>query len=113
LRAALSASFLATSGGILASAHLATDAFVRIHEGMAKNDHQGAGRIWSRLEQLVPLMFREANPMPIKYCLWSQGLLRSAECRLPLTQVSQSLAAALDQALGELDDASTLGGASP
>lgn len=100
-------------GGILASAHLATDAFVRIHESMAKNDHQGARRIWSRLQQLVPLLFREANPMPIKYCLWRQGLLRSAECRLPLTQVSQSLGAALDRALAELEDASALEGASP
>ncbi len=100
-------------GGILASAHLAMDAFVRVHARMNKNDHQGARRIWSRLEQLVPLLFREANPMPIKYCLWRQGLLRSTECRLPLTQVSQGLAVALDQALAELEDASTLGGPSP
>ena len=31
--------------------------------------------------------------MPIKYFLWRQGLLRSAECRLPLTQVSPQLGA--------------------
>jgi 4-hydroxy-tetrahydrodipicolinate synthase len=47
----------------------------------------------------VPLLFREANPMPVKYCLWRQGLLRSPECRLPLTRVSASLAAALDRAM--------------
>ena len=50
--------------------------------------------------------------MPIKYCLWRQGLLRSAECRLPLTQVSQSLGAALDRALAELRSVA-LEGASP
>jgi 4-hydroxy-tetrahydrodipicolinate synthase len=49
---------------------------------------------------MVPLLFQEANPMSIKYCLWRQGLIRSAECRLPLTQISQGLAAALDHALG-------------
>jgi 4-hydroxy-tetrahydrodipicolinate synthase len=49
---------------------------------------------------MVPLLFREANPMPIKYCLWRQGLLRSPECRLPLTRVSPSLAAELDRAIG-------------
>jgi dihydrodipicolinate synthase/N-acetylneuraminate lyase len=39
---------------------------VAVHERMAANDHQGARAIWSRLEPLVPLLFREANPMPIK-----------------------------------------------
>ena len=32
----------------------------------------------------MPVLFREPNPMPIKYCLWRHGLLRSPECRLPL-----------------------------
>jgi 4-hydroxy-tetrahydrodipicolinate synthase len=86
-------------GGILASAHLATADFIAIHHRMRANDHHGALRLWSRLETLVPLLFREANPMPVKYCLWRQGLLRSAECRLPLTQVSLQLAAELDRAM--------------
>jgi 4-hydroxy-tetrahydrodipicolinate synthase len=86
-------------GGILASAHLAALDFVAIYERMRANDHRGALRLWSRLETLVPLLFREANPMPIKYCLWRQGLLRSAECRLPLTQVSPQLATELDRAM--------------
>lgn len=66
---------------------------------MLANDHHGARRLWSDLETTVPLLFHEANPMPIKYCLWRQGLLRSPECRLPLTRVSVSLAAALDRAM--------------
>ena len=86
-------------GGILASAHLETGAFLAIYERMLANDHRGARRIWSGLETLVPLLFREANPMPIKYCLWRQGLLRSLECRLPLTRISPELAAALDRVL--------------
>lgn len=86
-------------GGILASAHLETRAFVDIHERMLANDHRGAHRLWSGLEPIVPLLFREANPMPIKHCLWRQGLIRSPECRLPLTRVSPGLAAELDAAL--------------
>jgi 4-hydroxy-tetrahydrodipicolinate synthase len=35
--------------------------------------------------------------MPIKHCLWRQGLIRSAECRLPLTRVSAALGAELDR----------------
>jgi 4-hydroxy-tetrahydrodipicolinate synthase len=95
-------------GGMLASAHLRTRDFIDIHQRMLANDHRGARRLWSQLEPLVPLLFREANPMPIKYCLWRQRLLRSPECRLPLTRISLQLAAELDHALGQIDD-----GASP
>ena len=34
--------------------------------------------------------------MPIKYCLWRQGLIRSPECRLPLASISERLARELD-----------------
>jgi 4-hydroxy-tetrahydrodipicolinate synthase len=100
-------------GGILASAHIATPNFIDIHARMLANDHHGALRLWRRLEGLVPLLFREANPMPVKYCLWRQGLLRSPECRLPLTQVSPELAAPLDQAIGELQEAASFGDTKP
>jgi len=86
-------------GGILAASHLQTDRFVRVYERMTANDHQAARAAWSRLEPLVPLLFKEANPMPIKHCLWRLGLIRSPACRLPLTRVSQRLAAELDHAL--------------
>jgi 4-hydroxy-tetrahydrodipicolinate synthase len=84
-------------GGILASAHVETAAFLAVYERMAANDHQGAQKAWARLEAIVPLLFREANPMPIKHCLWRQGLIDSAECRLPLTRVSDALARDLDR----------------
>jgi 4-hydroxy-tetrahydrodipicolinate synthase len=66
---------------------------------MAANDHHGARAEWSRLEGLVPLLFAEANPVPIKWCLRRQGLIASPECRLPLTRISAGLADALDRAL--------------
>ena len=83
-------------GGILASAHVATERFVALHARMVANDHREARAIWSELEAVVPLLFREANPMPIKHWLWTRGLVQSAECRLPLTRVSEGLAAELD-----------------
>jgi 4-hydroxy-tetrahydrodipicolinate synthase len=92
-------------GGILAAAHLATRLFVRVQERMAANDHQGARTEWSRVEGLVPLLFQEANPMPIKHCLWRQGLIRSPECRLPLTRVSPELAGVLDRLVASLGGA--------
>jgi len=58
---------------------------------------QGALKAWSRLEPMIPLLFKEPNPVPIKHCLWRQGLIASAECRLPLTRVSETLAGELDR----------------
>jgi 4-hydroxy-tetrahydrodipicolinate synthase len=86
-------------GGILASAHLQTERFVAVYERMRANDHRAALTIWADLESLVPLLFREANPMPIKHALWRQGLIGSPECRLPLTRVSRELADELDDAV--------------
>lgn len=84
-------------GGILASSHVETAGFLSVYERMAANDHQGALKAWSRLETIVPLLFREANPMPIKHCLRRQGLIVSAECRLPLTRISEALGRDLDR----------------
>ena len=84
-------------GGILASAHVETATFLAVYERMAANDHQGALKAWSRLEPMVPLLFKEPNPVPIKHCLWRQRLIASAECRLPLTRVSDALAQDLDR----------------
>ena len=84
-------------GGILASAHVETATFLSVYERMVANDHQGALKAWSRLEPMVPLLFKEPNPVPIKHCLWRQGLIASAECRLPLTRVSDALARDLDR----------------
>ena len=85
-------------GGILASSHVATERFVAVYERMVRNDHRGALARWRTLEELVPLLFKEANPMPIKHCLWRHGLIASPECRLPLTRISPALAAELDRA---------------
>jgi 4-hydroxy-tetrahydrodipicolinate synthase len=84
-------------GGILASAHLETDTFIAIHARMTANDHHGALTLWSTLEAMIPLLFKEPNPMPIKHCLWRRGLIGSLECRLPLTRISRTLADELEQ----------------
>ncbi|WP_315835195.1 4-hydroxy-tetrahydrodipicolinate synthase [Bradyrhizobium prioriisuperbiae] len=89
-------------GGILASCHLATDAFVDVFRLHVANDHRGALATWAPLMRMIPALFKEANPIPLKYCLWRQGLIASPECRLPLTAVSQGLAEELDRLLEQL-----------
>jgi 4-hydroxy-tetrahydrodipicolinate synthase len=84
------------NGGILAAAHLVTERFVEIDRLVTANDHVAARTIWSSLRSFIPKLFQEANPMPIKHCLWRQGLIASPECRLPLSSISKGLALELD-----------------
>ena len=86
-------------GGILASAHLHTAEFLRIYGLIKGNDHQGALTAWKQLSPIIPLLFQEPNPAPVKYCLYKMGLIRSAELRLPLTDISETLRDKLDQLL--------------
>src|SRR5258707_3944753 len=83
-------------GGILAASHLMTAGLVGVGRRFAANDLAGAPAAWAPLAAFLPLLFAQANPMPIKYLLWRQGLIASPECRLPLTRVSDSLARRLD-----------------
>jgi 4-hydroxy-tetrahydrodipicolinate synthase len=84
-------------GGILAAAHLATERFVEVGQLVAANDLVAARAVWSSVRGFIPKLFQEANPMPIKHCLWRQGLIASPECRLPLSSISDGLARDLDR----------------
>ncbi|MBS0549617.1 MAG: 4-hydroxy-tetrahydrodipicolinate synthase [Proteobacteria bacterium] len=88
-------------GGILAASHLMTERFVSVARAFARNDLAAARTAWAPLARLVPLLFAEANPMPIKHCLWRRGLIESPECRLPLMRISETLASRLDGLLAE------------
>ncbi len=90
------------AGGILAAAHIAPERYIRVAELIAANDLERARTIWQPLQQFIPKLFQEANPIPVKYCLWRQGLIASPECRLPLSSISDGLAQELDQLLPNL-----------
>jgi len=83
-------------GGILASSHIKTENFIEIYNRIKRNDHQGALEIWEKLARLIPLLFEEPNPSPIKYCLKKMGLIESPELRLPLMTITETLQNKLD-----------------
>ena len=83
-------------GGVLASAHLYTDEFINVFKHLKGNDLNAALEIWRRIETIIPLLFREPNPAPLKYCLASQKLIRSPETRMPLGKISMDLQKELD-----------------
>lgn len=87
-------------GGILASAHVETAAFAAIRTRLLAGDQPGALAAWQALSDLPRLLFAEPSPAPIKHWLWRTGLIDSPEVRLPMTGVSDALAARLD---GEIE----------
>ena len=81
------------NGGILAAAHVKTRAFARVREVLLAGDQAAALRLWSELIDLARLLFAEPSPAPIKHWLWRAGLIDSPEVRLPMTTVTDALAA--------------------
>lgn len=94
-------------GGILAASHVMTERFRAVQQALAAHDLASARAAWQPLAGLVPLLFAEANPMPIKHLLWRQGLIASPECRLPLTRISDGLARQLEARLAAVDEPGT------
>jgi 4-hydroxy-tetrahydrodipicolinate synthase len=84
-------------GGILASAHVETETFAKVHRLMVTGERDAALACWQSVADLTRLLFAEPSPAPIKYWLWRSGLIASPEVRLPMTEVSEELAARLDR----------------
>ncbi|AOR24803.1 4-hydroxy-tetrahydrodipicolinate synthase [Clostridium taeniosporum] len=90
---------LGGDGGILASASLNTESFIKIYDYIQNNNHKEALKIWSDISKFIPLLFQEPNPTPLKYCLKKIGLIDSDEVRLPLTNITDKLKEKLDNML--------------
>lgn len=88
---------LGGDGGILAAAHLKTRDYVDIYNLAKDNNHQAALDKWRPLTKIIPLLFKEPNPAPVKYYLQKLGMIASSEIRLPLTEISKELAEELDR----------------
>jgi 4-hydroxy-tetrahydrodipicolinate synthase len=90
---------LGGAGGILAAAHIQPESFVRVFQELQAGNVHAALDQWNQLAAWIPLLFGEPNPAPVKRWLADQGLIRSPECRLPLTAVSDELVETLRREL--------------
>ena len=70
-----------------------------VYKKVKENNQDEALKLFKELYEFIPLLFKEPNPGPIKYCLSEQGLIESPELRLPLTQISSQLKEKLDRVL--------------
>jgi 4-hydroxy-tetrahydrodipicolinate synthase len=86
-------------GAILLSAHIETANFVAVQTLLREGKCEAAAAAWDAVSELTQLLFAEPSPSPAKYWLARQGLIDSAEVRLPMIEVSAELAARLDAAM--------------
>lgn len=97
---------LGARGGILASAHWATEAFVETWRAVARDDLRAARALWARLLPAVRLLFEEPNPSPIKHVLHRTGKIASGELRLPLLEPTDRLKERLDAEVAPIAEGS-------
>lgn len=96
---------LGAAGGILASAHWATESYVAVWRAVQQNDHRRARELWARLLPGTRLLFEEPSPAPIKHLLQAAGRIPSGELRLPLVPPSEALKRRLAALAGGADPA--------
>ncbi|MDA0636789.1 4-hydroxy-tetrahydrodipicolinate synthase [Nonomuraea sp. MCN248] len=87
---------LGASGGVLASAHLATDAFAELAAAWRAGDVTRGRALGHRLARLSAALFAEPNPTVIKGVLHARGLIPTADVRLPLLPASREAVSQAD-----------------
>lgn len=84
---------LGATGGILASAHLATAHFVELLNDWDKGSLVPARALGHRLAALARAVFAEPNPAVVKAVLAAQGRIPTPAVRLPLLPASETATA--------------------
>ncbi|MEV5970512.1 dihydrodipicolinate synthase family protein [Streptomyces sp. NPDC051921] len=79
---------LGAAGGILASAHLATDRFVALVDAWHGGDPARARVLGHHLARLSTALFAAPNPTVLKAVLHAQGRIPTPDVRLPLLPAS-------------------------
>lgn len=86
------------SGGILASANVNTEAYIRVYQLAVQGDYSRSETEFEVLLPVIQQLFAESNPAPIKWLLAKQGLLSSDTLRLPMSPITDELKLSLEQA---------------
>src|SRR5262249_13879098 len=89
-------------GAIAAAAHCETARFAAMLAAVERGDLPTARAHTRALRPLVRALFAEPNPAVIKAALQDQGLIATADVRLPLTPASESARADLRAAVAAL-----------
>ncbi|MER7759807.1 dihydrodipicolinate synthase family protein [Streptomyces sp. NPDC097619] len=93
---------LGATGGILASAHLATDRFAELTTAWREGRTDRARELGHALARLSAALFTEPNPTVLKGVLHARGTIPTADVRLPLLPAAASSVAGALAALDAL-----------
>ncbi|BBB69016.1 4-hydroxy-tetrahydrodipicolinate synthase [Undibacterium sp. YM2] len=93
---------LGGAGGILASAHLRPDLFMRMQALISTGELAQARRIFYRLLPVMLALFEEPNPAPLKAALAASGLIK-ANLRPPMLGASAKTKDKLLREIAQLD----------
>ncbi|WP_030262687.1 dihydrodipicolinate synthase family protein [Streptomyces sp. NRRL B-24484] len=89
---------IGADGGILASAHLATEQYADLADAWRKGDADRARGLGHRLAAFARAAFAEPNPAVVKGVLHAQGRIPTPDVRLPLLPAGPAaVATALDR----------------
>jgi 4-hydroxy-tetrahydrodipicolinate synthase len=90
---------LGASGGMLASANVKTDAFIKVFQYACKGIFKNAEQTFDSLAPLIERLFQESNPSPLKWMLAQQGIINSDTLRLPMVSITEELKLQLRQCI--------------
>ncbi len=82
---------------ISVASHILPQEFVEIKYLMEKQKESEAKTLLNKYKNLIDLLFCEANPIPVKKALQLKGVIDSAECRLPLVELTPEWTEKLQQ----------------
>ncbi len=86
-------------GAIVTGAHVLVDQHLQIMNEITNGNQEAALEIWNQVVHIPRLLFAEPNPAPLKYWLYREGLLKSAEVRVPFMPISSSVRSKIDAEL--------------
>ncbi len=92
---------LGAEGGIMATANLVPDVWVKIYKAAASHDVPAVQALLKTYFPLFKLLFKEINPGPLKYAMGRIGV-DAGELSLPLKPPSQSLREEIDAEMKKL-----------
>ncbi len=90
---------LGGDGVISVTTNVAPAAMAKVAALQAAGDTEAAKALDATLQPLHDKLFVEANPIPVKWALYRQGLIPCGALRLPLTELSSHFHAEVEQAL--------------
>lgn len=93
---------LGAEGLVSVAANLIPEDIVRLYQLVSENNFEAAADLHRRYYALFRALTVETNPAPIKYLLQRNGLIKSAEVRLPLCPLSEKSVAVIEKAVEAL-----------